>query len=130
MSHASPNWRLLLECARRLTAAGRTPFTRAQLIEPYDVTLKDEPPARRRVWSQQVLADLSRVLGDLDGAVFEIHAGLAYRDSGLVEGLEDRGAVVEVPAEGLGLGEQLHFYGRAAEETEEHVVDPGLPTRR
>jgi hypothetical protein len=86
-----------------------------RMLEPYDVTLKDEEPSRRRVWSQQVLADLSDLLGDLTGAVFEIHAGAAYRDSGLVEGLEDRGAVVEVPAEGLGLGQQLHFYGEAAE---------------
>lgn len=84
-------------------------------LEPYDVTLNDEPPSRRRVWSQDVLADLTRILGDLDGAVIEIHAGVAYRDSGLVEGLEDRGATVVVPAEGLGLGEQLHFYAQAAE---------------
>ena len=33
MSHASPNWKLLLECARRLTAAGRSPFTRQMLID-------------------------------------------------------------------------------------------------
>jgi hypothetical protein len=83
------------------------------------VTLKDEAPSHRRVWSQDVLAGLSRLLGDLSGAVFEIHAGAAYRDSGLVEGLEDRGAVVEVPAEGLGLGEQLRFYAQAADAWEE-----------
>ncbi|HTP25090.1 MAG TPA: hypothetical protein VMK12_05440 [Anaeromyxobacteraceae bacterium] len=84
-------------------------------IEPYDVTLKDESPARRRVWTQDVLAELSRVLGDLRGAVVEIHAGAAYRDSGLVEGIEDRGAVVAVPAESLGLGKQLRFYSEATE---------------
>ena len=92
-------------------------------LEPYDVTLKDEAPSQRRVWSQEVLADLTRLLGDLDGAVFEIHAGVAYRDSGLVEGLEDRGAVVEVPAEGLGLGEQLHFYAQAADAWDEALGD-------
>ncbi len=86
-----------------------------RMLEPYDVTLKDESPSQRRVWSQEVLADLTRLLGDLDGAVIEIHAGVAYRDSGLVEGLEDRGATVVVPAEGLGLGEQLRFYGQATE---------------
>ena len=88
-------------------------------LEPYDVTLKNEAPSQRRVWSQDVLAELSRLLGDVNGAVFEIHAGVAYRDSGLVTGLEDRGAVVEIPAEGLGLGEQLHFYGQAAQVSDE-----------
>ena len=81
-------------------------------IEPYDQTLKDASPAQRRIWSQEVLAELTRCLGDVSGAVFEIHAGVEYRDSGIVAGLEDRGAVVEVPTEGLSLGEQLHFYGR------------------
>jgi hypothetical protein len=102
-------------------------------IEPYDQTLKDASPAQRRIWSQEVLAELTCYLGDVSGAVVEIHAGVEYRDSGLVTGLEDRGAVVVVPTEGLSLGEQLHFYGRAvpapAESLEAaHAVPDEFPS--
>ena len=97
-------------------------------IEPYDQTLKDASPAQRRVWSQEVLAELTRYLGDVSGAVIEIHAGVEYRDSGLVAGLEDRGAVVEVPTEGLSLGEQLHFYGRPVPAPAESLeAAPAVP---
>jgi hypothetical protein len=34
--------------------------------------------------------------------VFELHAGAAYRDFGVVDGLRQRGATAEVPAAGQG----------------------------
>lgn len=82
------------------------------VLEPYDQALtKAGIPARRR-WSAQVLADLHAQLGDLDSITFEIHAGAAYRDFGLVEGLRAQGAEVVLPGAGLSIGQQLAFYRR------------------
>jgi hypothetical protein len=81
-----------------------------QVLEPYDETLKSAPTENRREWSARVLEELRRKLGHLTGATFEIHAGAEYREFGLRQGLEREGGMVEVPAEGLRIGEQLAFY--------------------
>lgn len=81
-------------------------------LEPYDLSLIYVGAQQRREWSAQVLAQLDRVLGDLSGLEFEIHAGAAYRDFGLVDGLAQRDATVEVPMAGLGIGQQLGAYSR------------------
>lgn len=83
---------------------------RDELLAPYNVTLDAVSAKVRRAWSEQVLLDLEARLGDLGEFDFEIHAGSAYRDFGLVDGLQHRGAGVFVPAAGLGQGEQLAFY--------------------
>ena len=80
------------------------------VIDPYDETLKDRPSEVRRRWTQSVLAALDEQIGDFVGTAVEIHAGAEYRDHGLMDGLRDRGASVEVPTAGLRLGEQLGFY--------------------
>ena len=82
----------------------------ADVIVPYDETLTTASTKARRAWSARVLASLVADLGDLRGITFEIHAGAAYRDFGLVDGLRDTGAIVEVPAAGLTQGQQLAFY--------------------
>jgi hypothetical protein len=83
-------------------------------LEPYDETLNDQAAAAKRRWAQAVLAGLDSIGFDYSATTFEIHAGSEYRSFGLVEGLEQRGAIVEVPAVHLGQGEQLAFYsGRA-----------------
>jgi hypothetical protein len=81
-----------------------------RLLAPYDETLTDLPLAARRVWSGQVVLALEKALGDLSGVVIELHAGMAYLDSGLAAGLSQRGAGLEHPAKGLSLGHQLAFY--------------------
>lgn len=81
-----------------------------QVIEAYDVSLADADEAFRARWSAAVLAQLERHLGRLDGTTFEVHAGSAYRDHGLVSGLRAAGATVEEPAAGLNFGQQLAFY--------------------
>lgn len=81
------------------------------VLDPYDVTLTNQPVARRRAWAQQVLGDLAAVT-DLSGATVEIHAGADYRDHGLASGLVTAGATVEVPARGLGIGQQYALYNR------------------
>ena len=80
------------------------------VLAPYDVTLKTKSRSERREWSGQVLAALEAQLGDLRRYEFEIHAGNDYRAHGLEAGIRASGARVEVPAAGLGLGEQLALY--------------------
>jgi hypothetical protein len=83
------------------------------VIEPYDLTLNDLPAQQRRQWSQRVLVQLERAIGDLTGLDFEIHAGSPYRNYGVVDGLERLGAGVVIPASGLSFGRQLSFYKSA-----------------
>jgi hypothetical protein len=61
-----------------------------------------------------VLLDLRAQLGELRGLTFEIHAGSSYRDHGLDSGLRRRGARVENPTAGLGIGRQLAFYAHGS----------------
>lgn len=82
----------------------------AETVEPYDETLVGASMTRKRGWSRRVLEQLDDRLGDVDGVTFEIHAGNDYCDFGLVEGLLERRASVERPAQGLTLGQQLAFY--------------------
>ncbi len=84
-----------------------------QPLAPYDVTLKNAGRAQRRAWTQQVLHQLDEHTHPGVGDVIEIHAGAEYRDYGLIDGLRDRGCGVEVPTQGLRIGDQLHFYAQA-----------------
>ena len=79
-------------------------------LAPYDLKLKSLSQAERRAWSERVLTQLEAELGAVDGLAFEIHAGASYTNEGLVRGLRSRGAVVELPAAGLGEAQELAFY--------------------
>lgn len=83
-----------------------------ETLEPYDKTLTAAPRSERRAWSARVLEELDERCGNLAGCTVELHAGAAYCDFGLVEGLEARGATVQLPTEGLRMGEQLRYYRR------------------
>ena len=85
-----------------------------RILAPYDVTLKGASAVRRREWTVQVLAQLTTELGDLGGRAFEVHAGADYLAGGLLTELRLRGAAVELPTQGLGMGRQLAFYRDAA----------------
>jgi hypothetical protein len=85
-----------------------------RVLEPYDETLRGISAQARRRWSQGVLAKLQRSVGHLGGHTFEIHAGVDYRNFGLVAGLHAKGAKVDIPTEGLRQGEQLAFYNAGA----------------
>ncbi len=76
------------------------------VIEPYDETLNQMPVAARRAWAGQVLADLEHVLRPGDQVVFL--AGQRYRQN-LIEPIQGMGCKVEIPMEGLGIGEQLRW---------------------
>lgn len=82
----------------------------SQVVAPYDETLTSARAGQRRRWAALVLAQLDALVGSLGERSWEIHAGAAYRDFGLVDALLAAGAVVEIPAGGLRHGEQLAFY--------------------
>jgi len=82
-------------------------------LAPYDLKLKSLSQAQRRAWSERALTQLEAELGAVDGLTFEIHAGPSYTNEGLVRGLRARGAVVEIPAAGLGEAQELAFYHEA-----------------
>jgi hypothetical protein len=85
------------------------------VLAPYDVTLKDARRVQRRSWTRSVLDAIDKQVQPEAGDVFELHAGAEYRDFGLVDGLRGRGCRVEIPTEGMRIGQQLRFYQHARE---------------
>jgi hypothetical protein len=81
-----------------------------QVIAPYERTLNNMPIEDRRRWAQRVLAQMRERMPDATRVVFL--AGARYREF-LVEDLRRRGLAIEIPMEGLGIGEQLSWLGRA-----------------
>ncbi len=81
-----------------------------QVLEPYDMALKDLSSTQRRAWAGEVLEQVRLQIQYVSGDVAEIHAGSEYRDFGLAAGLRSIGFVVEVPTQGLRFGPQLSFY--------------------
>lgn len=84
-----------------------------QVLEPYERTLTTASQGERRGWSLRVLESLREEVGRLGDHEYEVHAGAAYANFGLVEGLAAAGAVVDTPLAGLRMGERLAFYKRA-----------------
>jgi len=76
----------------------------------YDVSLNSAGRAERRRWSARVLEQLKKSVGSVAGKVIEVHAGKAYHNYGLVEGLKMEGATVVIPLEHARQGEQLAWY--------------------
>ena len=80
-------------------------LTPDQVIAPYEKTLSRTGMAERRLWASRVCRQLESKLPQ--GGHVVVLAGQAYREH-LMAFLQARGRV-EVPMEGLGLGEQLHW---------------------
>jgi hypothetical protein len=80
-----------------------------QPLAPYDLALTDLDSRAQRAWGERVADALERRFGDLTGAVFEIHAGDAYRRA-VEPGVLARGGRLEAPLRGLPLGSQLAWY--------------------
>ena len=76
------------------------------VIAPYDETLSRMPTAERRAWAKRVQEDLGEVLKPGDHVV--ILAGEAYR-SNLVGPIREMGCTVEIPMQGLKIGQQLSW---------------------
>lgn len=81
-----------------------------QVLDPYDRTLVGAPRDERRRWANQVLEQFDALFEDASSLMVEVHAGAAYLDHGLVDGLFDRGAEVVNPVAGLTMGQQLRWY--------------------
>jgi cytoplasmic iron level regulating protein YaaA (DUF328/UPF0246 family) len=75
----------------------------SDLLEPYDVTLKNMSAKQRRDWGKQVFAELKPLLRSTDTIV--ILAGVIYREN-LVKKIEGLGCNVKIPMESLRIGEQ------------------------
>jgi cytoplasmic iron level regulating protein YaaA (DUF328/UPF0246 family) len=76
------------------------------VIAPYDETLNNMPVSKRRTWSLKVMQDLRPQL--IAGDKIVILAGQKYREF-LVEPLRSVICQVEIPMEGLHIGEQLSW---------------------
>lgn len=74
-----------------------------KVIAPYDKTLNRMPKAQRRTWAEQVMKELKQHIdAEQDEVIFL--AGQKYR-----EFLESQFKKVQVPLQGLGIGQQLQF---------------------
>jgi hypothetical protein len=81
-------------------------------IDPYELHLASLPTREIRAWSDRSARDVLRWARRHAANTVEIHAGAEYIEYGLAEALQDSGLVVLRPLQGLGLGEQLAWYGQ------------------
>lgn len=79
------------------------------VIAPYEKTLNTMSSPARRDWADRVFSQLRSAAPDARSVVFL--AGARYREF-LAERLRARGITVEVPMQGLRIGEQLSWLGR------------------
>ena len=78
-------------------------------IEPYDDTLSGAAVAKKRKWAEQVAAQLAEQ-GLLSADVtLVIHAGQDYYGE-LLPRIKDSSVTVEIPTEGLAIGETQAWY--------------------
>lgn len=96
------------------------------VIEPYDVTLNEMDVGERRVWVARVQQQLELVTRTGDAIV--MLAGARYRE-GLTAALQRRGVRVEVPMQGLKIGEQLQWLSRWASSDGHAEVSNGPQER-
>jgi hypothetical protein len=117
--YVSPLWRRRREYAERrggewlILSAKHGLVDPERRIAPYDLALSDLSADERRKWGGRVIGQLEDRLGSLTGTTFDIHAGSAYRRA-IEPGILERGGTVTAPLEGLGMGEQLAWYGADA----------------
>jgi|GEM_PF-86167 len=90
-----------------------------EVLEPYDLTLNDMPTAELRRWSETVLEQLQSC-ADIERDRFIILAGDNYRRF-LLPHLKH----VELPLEGMRIGEQVQFLQRQA-ATPEKIADAAV----
>lgn len=81
-----------------------------QIVAPYERTLNTMPVHERRLWADRVIAQISEGAPQVTNVVFL--AGARYREI-LANHLRDQGVRVEVPMQGMRIGEQLSWLGRA-----------------
>lgn len=77
-----------------------------EIIAPYEETLKSKSRIERMEWADNVWLNLGNILSPNDKVL--ILAGDKYREY-LVPKIRERGCLVEIPLEGLGIGRQLKW---------------------
>jgi len=80
--------------------------TPTEIIAPYEETLNTKSVEKRHDWADRVWTSLQTRLNPTDRVT--ILAGQKYREN-LVEWISKHGCRVEVPMEGMGIGEQLQW---------------------
>lgn len=89
-------------------------------LSPYELALGDTSSEYRRAWGEWVAARLERLSGPLRGREVELHAGRAYIDPLRIP-LEERGASLICPLEGLRYGERLRWYNSRVQPQDDEV---------
>lgn len=79
------------------------------MIEPYNLTLNEMTAAKRRAWGEKVTAELRRHYEEGDQVV--LLAGQRYHEQ-VIPALRQWACRVEVPLEGLGIGQQKAWLKR------------------
>lgn len=78
-------------------------------IEPYDETLSGAKVARKRGWADRVAEQLDEEGLLSEDVTLVLHAGKDYYEK-LLPLIEDSGVSVEIPTEGLGIGDTEAWY--------------------
>lgn len=76
-------------------------------IEPYDVTLNNMSSPEIKKWAERV----NQQLNQYKIITVDFYAGDRYRKF-LIPLLEESGIKCDVPLKGMGIGQQLQYYGR------------------
>ena len=82
------------------------------VISPYERTLNTMGIRERRAWGSKVLDQLQSKLTGVERVV--MLAGARYREF-LIDSIRARGMAVDVPLEGMRIGEQLRWFKRELE---------------
>jgi hypothetical protein len=78
-------------------------------IEPYDETLSGARVAAKREWAERVAEELDEAGLLSEGTMLVIHAGKDYYEE-LLPRIEEAGVNIEIPTEGLYIGEKKAWY--------------------
>ncbi|MDL5363884.1 DUF6884 domain-containing protein [Halalkalicoccus sp. NIPERK01] len=78
-------------------------------IDPYDETLTTASKADQRTWAQQVASQLADKGLLTEATTLVFHAGRDYYAE-LLPLIEDTGVTVQIPTEGLQIGDTLAWY--------------------
>ena len=83
-------------------------------IEPYNETLRDATIEEKRKWAEEVIQQLREQESLDEETTFVIHAGRDYYGE-LLPLLEGTNVEIQIPTEGLGLGEKMAWYNKQLE---------------
>lgn len=80
-----------------------------EAIAPYDETLSGARVARKREWANRVAEEMDQESFLSDEVTLVFHAGKDYYEE-LLPLIESRDVTIEIPTEGLGIGEKQSWY--------------------